>query len=76
MVYPEISSRALQGSSYVYGLQRRGCMGLGEDARVATHVFVRREDVDLHTYIQDIKNFLYSENLSNVTLVSHGYCCK
>jgi pimeloyl-ACP methyl ester carboxylesterase len=32
-----------------------------------------REDVDLHTYIKDITNFLYFENLNNVILVSHGY---
>lgn len=32
-----------------------------------------RKDVDLHTYIKDITNFLYFENLSNVILVSHGY---
>jgi pimeloyl-ACP methyl ester carboxylesterase len=32
-----------------------------------------REDVDLHTYIKDITNFLYFENLNNAILVSHGY---
>jgi len=32
-----------------------------------------REDVDLHSYVKDITNFLYFENLSNVILVSHGY---
>ena len=32
-----------------------------------------REDVDLHTYIKDIANFLYFENLNNLILLSHGY---
>ena len=31
------------------------------------------EDVDLHTYIKDITNFLSFENLSDVVFVSHGY---
>lgn len=32
-----------------------------------------REQIGLHTYIQDIMSFLHFENLSDVILVSHGF---
>ncbi|MEN6440104.1 MAG: alpha/beta hydrolase family protein [Syntrophobacter sp.] len=63
-VWKKVESILRDNRHEVYSPTLTGC---GERSHLL------REDVDLHTYISDIGNFFYFENVRDVILVSNGY---